>query len=338
MENVTTRDVLACSFSAWHSIPALKENSMTPKAASFKIGAEEENDFREWMAQEGLFLPLDGLEKATEDESEVEEDEDVPKQYHFPQLHAFILAYLKRFPSGVFPKLNWSSPKDASWIHPTSAFLRCTTPAEIYQLLKASDNIVRDLDYAFDGCVDGEPEGYDVELVLKVWKEVQPSQEWRCFVIDGRFVAASHRDRDLNFYPFLQDPSVIDTIRNLLLDFFNSIVAPNFPLTSYAFDVVLSSNQSKAYILDISPLKHSTDPLLYTWDELISLSSTPPASAPSFPNLRVVDERLKKVAEEEVTATRYTLNRYPREVAEMALGGGGSVEEMVRRMRELDTE
>jgi hypothetical protein len=49
----------------------------------------------------------------------------------------------------VFPKLNWSSPKDATWIA-TEKNLKCRNYADIFLLLKSSDFVTHDLTCAFD--------------------------------------------------------------------------------------------------------------------------------------------------------------------------------------------
>lgn len=84
----------------------------------------------------------------------------------------------------MFPKLNWSSPKDAQWI----AFgntLKCTSPSDIYLLLKSSDFIVHDLKYAYLDCNISIQRPF--VLVLRKWigDDIHPSLEFRCFVKDN---------------------------------------------------------------------------------------------------------------------------------------------------------
>lgn len=99
----------------------------------------------------------------------------------------------------------------------SSAPLRCTSPADVYLLLKSSDFATHDLDEGriFEGCVDnvhfeghqltnglgnglvngsapestnvtpsqGEQGGtVELELVLKKWYEIERSREVRCFI------------------------------------------------------------------------------------------------------------------------------------------------------------
>ena len=71
--------------------------------------------------------------------------------------------------------------------------MKCTSPADVYSLLKSSDFVTHDLsvDSVFDGCVDGDgvPEGgYRLELVLRKWFAMDPSREMRAFVRDSVLV------------------------------------------------------------------------------------------------------------------------------------------------------
>ena len=75
--------------------------------------------------------------------------------------------------------------QDASWILPASSPLKCTSPSDVYLLLKSSDFITHDLnhDSVFEGCDSRPPpEEYRLELVLRKWYPVDRSRELRCFV------------------------------------------------------------------------------------------------------------------------------------------------------------
>lgn len=112
----------------------------------------------------------------------------------------------------------------------SSAPLRCTSPADVYLLLKSSDFAMHDLDNAriFEGCIDGggshltngasnglangsamdttsesshqseHGDEHGLELVLKKWYEVERSREVRCFVRDNCLLGGRSR---LQFAP-----------------------------------------------------------------------------------------------------------------------------------------
>ena len=71
----------------------------------------------------------------------------------------------------------------------TSDFMRCTSPAEVYLSLKASDFIQHDLvpSSAFEGVNDTDPDlkVIPLELVLRKWYSFDRSREIRCFVREG---------------------------------------------------------------------------------------------------------------------------------------------------------
>ncbi|KAK9943020.1 hypothetical protein M0R45_008645 [Rubus argutus] len=71
----------------------------------------------------------------------------------FPELELEIKESIASLGGAVFPKLNWSAPKDSAWIS-TIGTLRCSTFSEIALLLRSSDSLVHDLCHAYDSCSD----------------------------------------------------------------------------------------------------------------------------------------------------------------------------------------
>ncbi|KAK5771997.1 hypothetical protein PVK06_048255 [Gossypium arboreum] len=70
-----------------------------------------------------------------------------------PELELKIKESIETLGGAIFPKLNWSAPKDSAWIS-TSGTLRCTTFSEIALLLRSSDTLIHDLCHAYDSCSD----------------------------------------------------------------------------------------------------------------------------------------------------------------------------------------
>lgn len=64
--------------------------------------------------------------------------------------------------------------------------LKCVNPNEVYLLLKSSDFITHDLEYAYEDCtvddVTDQSKSTQYHLVLKKWFEMPRSHEFRCFV------------------------------------------------------------------------------------------------------------------------------------------------------------
>ncbi|RKO84164.1 D123-domain-containing protein, partial [Blyttiomyces helicus] len=187
----TAQQILNCSFSSWYP----KFASATLKSKVIRPLPEE---FVAYLNADGVFLPLDRYGRSYlwadgdgEDESGEDEDSSIP---HFPELQTQIDDAIEELGGAVFPKLNWSSPKDASWIA-VEGTLKCRTAADIFLLLKSSDFIAHDLSHAFEDCIapvesqaalPARPEAF--ELVLRKWYALVPSMEFRCFVRDGEMV------------------------------------------------------------------------------------------------------------------------------------------------------
>ncbi|CCO28814.1 Cell division cycle protein 123 [Rhizoctonia solani AG-1 IB] len=241
-------------------------------------------------------------------ESDQDDDDDGEPiaKFSFPeidqQIRRAVLSY-----GAVFPKLNWTAPKDASWMLSSGGPLRCTSPADVYLLLKSSDFAMHDLDTnrIFDGCLDnlhsnggqatngftnGIPDGLAVdsssasadlvetdrtvqlELVLKKWYDVERSREVRCFVWNNQLLAISQRDP--NFFEHLLPQETQNTMRSTTLKFWNEEVKFKFAngqVVSYVMDLLLTRDLLRAHVVDFNPYAPRTDPLLFEWSELADL-------------------------------------------------------------------
>jgi hypothetical protein len=73
------------------------------------------------------------------------------KSKEFPELENQIASTISKLGGEVFPKLNWSSPQDSTWMS-ASASLKCESPSDVILLLKSSDLITYDLSHAYAFC------------------------------------------------------------------------------------------------------------------------------------------------------------------------------------------
>ncbi|KAK0710989.1 D123-domain-containing protein [Lasiosphaeris hirsuta] len=282
--------------------------------------AEDEEDDWEPTVSAHSFRRQQGPESDSESDTEGEEDSSsparLPPNQRFPALHAAINAAIHTLGGAVAPKLNWSSPKDATWIsrHPNT--VKCTAANDVYILLKSSSFISHDLDHAFDDTVPPPPvaaPAFTPVLVLRTFFSPLPSLEFRCFVKDRSLVALVQRD--LNYYPFLRSlrPSIIARARELFAK-----MRFTFPDSSFVFDVYIpeadydpsassSSDDSdvgsddetknkmrlgRARLIDINPWAPRTDTLLFDWRELLDVRVARPVLGGAAPG-----------AEEELTTT-----------------------------------
>ena len=104
--------------------------------------------------------------------------------------------------SGAFVKLNWSAPRDASWLNP---MLQCVTADEIFTLLKSSTFVTHDLQCPFHEAIPSFKTD-EYYLVLKRWHNLNRGMEFRCFIKGQSLIAISQRDVTayFEFLPELQ--------------------------------------------------------------------------------------------------------------------------------------
>ncbi|WVW85072.1 hypothetical protein I302_107108 [Kwoniella bestiolae CBS 10118] len=308
-------------------------------------GLGEEEEFLHWLEADSIFLP-EGSEgryvsetssstrqRSTSNASSSSSSSDAP-EYHLPKLNAAIREVIEKYDGAVFPKLNWTAPKDAAFILPQTASgpLHCTSPSDVYLLLKSSDFISHDLDpqRAYAGC-DEEAQGGSrpkLELVLKRFLDVNPSREIRCFVRNNTLIGITQRDSVFYDHLQLEDPrtKICDTVRA----FWEDEIRENYGGGhDYIFDLYLSPNLDSAQIIDFQPYRPSVDPLLFTYEELLSIlnSSLQPLSSSSdaletqrdrLPIFRIIDSQAHPSTSR--NAPTYQSNMMPLEMIELSQG------------------
>jgi len=153
--------------------------------------------------------------------------------------------------------------------------MECGTPNDIYLLLKSSDFITHDLEHAFDDCAEDEAlrqEDINYVLVLRKWFKVNPSCEFRCFVRQRRIIGICQRD--LNHFDFLFP--LKDQMRDVILAYFDKTLKGTFPDDNFVFDVYLPEPYDKVRLMDINPWAPRTDPLLFSWLYLLTMTLPAP--------------------------------------------------------------
>lgn len=280
--------------------------SITPKARLIPLTPA----FLSYLREDGIVLPPDndsdqqpsltdtdsGIFSA-EDDSE-DEDALLDPSIQFREVHQKIKGTIDELGGKVTPKLNWSAPKDATWIATTNS-MECRTPSDIYLLLKSSDFITHDLEHAFDDCVDEDPsEGQEEQtvntptststptiantsstqpyseppipyhLVLRKYlPNLNPALEFRCFVRNRTLLCLCQRD--LNHFAFLVP--MRDQLLARIQSFFDHNLKATFPDPNFAFDVYLPEPHTRVWLVDINPWAPRTDPLLFSWLEILTL-------------------------------------------------------------------
>ncbi|KAF7658341.1 hypothetical protein LDENG_00013950 [Lucifuga dentata] len=185
----------------------------------------------------------------------------------FPEFTSTVLETINALGGRVFPKLNWSAPKDASWIALNSS-LECQNLSDILLLFKSSDFITHDLVHPFVQCSDQDSPDpvINYELVLRKWSELIPGGEFRCFVKENKLIAISQRDYT-QYYPHILEHK--EKISQAIQDFFSRNIQYKFLDEDSVLDVYIDS-KGKVWLIDLNPFGEVTDSLLFTWEELTS--------------------------------------------------------------------
>ncbi|KAJ1985172.1 hypothetical protein H4R33_004136 [Dimargaris cristalligena] len=339
LPRVTKDDILKCSFSQWY--PLFRAHTIRSK-----IIQPIPQDLLDYLHQDGILLPNSAEEtnsKVPEEnrsdqgnvassleadmrhlqfeelsdsqtELDTDPDSDSTAEESGPELEAvteIITKAIEELGGAVFPKLNWSSPKDAVWITATNT-LKCTSADEIFILLKSSDLITNDLLRPFravthdtDPRISQQPLTPAIsELVLRKWSNLNPALEFRCFVVDQQIRAISQLD--LNHYGYLAGDE--PKIRVLIHTFFQTVVQTTFPGRHYAVDVYVQSDLTRVFIIDFNPLSTDTDTVLVTWDDI--LDTEPPATETAVASVEIV---LFPAEADGIrfSSSRYSQNRFP---------------------------
>ncbi|XP_029847753.2 cell division cycle protein 123 homolog isoform X2 [Ixodes scapularis] len=303
------QDVVSCSFSSWY---ANFKNATIPS-----ICIPVTKEFVDYLLSDGIVLPGKvpaSQSCANDSDDEVDwseadcESSEIPS---FPDLEEKVSRAIERLGGRVFPKLNWSSPKDASWIA-TNNSLCCTSFSDVCLLLKSSDFVTHDLTQPFKACTDWRKDTdtghlFKYELVLRKWVEIDPSTEFRCFVKDSVLIGISQRDYTHYYYHIQeQEANIVQDIST----FFHECVKSKFVSSKYVFDVY-RKRKDTVKLLDINPFGVHTDALLFDWEELDSLEA---CENPGFPEFRYMKEN------HGVQPSPYRHYALPRDVVDLCAG------------------
>ncbi len=265
---VTPQHILNTSFHNWYP----KFRSLTPKARLIPLS----QPFLEYLRADGILLPPEHRLPPTDAEDsgyDDEGDDDTPDpSLQWSDIHTTIASTIRELGGKVLPKLNWSAPKDAIWISATND-MECRSANDVYLLLKSSDFITHDLEHAFDGCdmKEGEVPQIPYHLVLRKSFNLNPSLEFRVFIRNRCLIAISQRE--MNYFDFLSD--LAPKFKRLIQNFVDEKLCPEngggFPDENFVADVYIPPPHEKVWLIDVNPWAERTDPLLFSWLELLTM-------------------------------------------------------------------
>lgn len=355
--------------------------SITPKARLISLTAP----FLAYLRSDGIIVPPEeddpnidfsstdtdsGIFSSTstptvsDSDSDSEPDSDPSTQW--PELHQKIKSTITELGGNVVPKLNWSAPKDATFMNATNS-MECQSANDIYCLLKSSDFVTHDLEQVFDDCTSSETNNSDdcedsipYHLILrKTIPALVPSLEFRCFVRSRALLCMCQRD--LNYYNFL--PDLVPTLQPLIQKFFEDKLKQTFEDDNFVFDVYTPPPHQRVWLIDINPWAPRTDPLIFSWMEILEMAG-PTASSSSPKSNEVMnggnahhdapkDEesdkediftpefRLVNRDDPEAYAfntPRYSAHKMPKDVVDASGGGEAGLREFMGRWREIMRE
>lgn len=328
--------------------------------------------FLEYLREDGLWLPDEepyemspwSPQNANKpDDPGFESDAKPNDASKFAEVHQKIKDTIKELGGSVVPKLNWSAPKDALHMALCKNSIECTSANDIYLLLKSSIFITHDLEHAFDNCVDSPPNSITAAdipytLILRPFFKINTAFEFRCYVKDRTIVGISQRD--LRYFGYSNE--LIETLQTRIQDFFAAKLKTTFPDPNFAFDIYLPEPYDRVRLIDINPWAPRTDPLLFSWIELLTLQIPGPylgvpESSPT-PAVSVLEsdedtgddtgeiEELPFKAEFRIVhkddpeaynfgTAPYGAHKMPREVVDASLSGGGAMRELIEQWERL---
>lgn len=365
--------------------------------------------FLEYLRSDGIILPSDDNYNRTSPDGTDSDvfsdsasttaegpDEEPDPSVAWIELHDKIKATIDELDGSVVPKLNWSAPKDATWISTTNS-MECQVPNDIYLLLKSSDFITHDLEHAFDDCedesrIESRTEFNDVQIKLSSENEVENSRsddqqspqpldnalsspgstaetfpyclvlrktipamttslEFRCFVSARNLLCICQRD--LNHYDFLA--ALIPKFLPLVQKFFDTSLKDTFPDKNFVFDIYIPQPHTRVWLIDINPWAPRTDPLLFSWLELLEMAEGVQAgieiendsedteteldingSEVEFgviPEFRLVERNDSGAFN--FNTSQYSAHKLPRDVVDASVDGEAGIRDFMVRWREI---
>lgn len=344
---VTRQHILNCSYHSWH--PTYR--AITPKARLVPLP----DAFLAYLRADGIILPPEhgdggedgavwsdsdsGIFSGADNEAGDDAEPDFDPSTEWRDTHEAIAATIDELGGAVAPKLNWSAPKDATWIAATNS-MECRTPNDIYLLLKSSDFVTHDLQHAFDDTANEDGvssnDAIPYHLVLRKWITLNPSVEFRCFVRNRRLIAICQRD--LNHFEFLF--AMQDRLRQILQQFFDLRLRDTFPDPNFTFDVYIPPPHDRVWVVDFNPWAQRTDPLLFSWLELLTLPEPPSSNSAAEDDVTEVwtpEFRLVRRDDPEAygfTTPQYSAHKLPKDVVDASRGGEGNLREFALQWQE----
>jgi len=359
---VTKQQIIDCSYDSWYA----RYRTSTLRSRIIPLTPA----FLEYLREDGLWLPDDEPYEETpwsEQNSNKPEDPEWESETkpndasRFQEVHEKINDTIKELGGSVVPKLNWSTPKDALHMALSKNSMGCESANDVYLILKSSIFVTHDLEHAFDDCVDDPLHPLTIDdikyvLVLRPFFKINTAFEFRCFVKNRTIVGISQRD--IRHFDYSSD--LLDELQGHIQDFFDEKLKAAFPHPNFVFDVYLPEPHDRVRLIDINPWAPRTDPLLFSWLELLTLKLPAPLlgipDSSNHPALLATssDEDTEEDTVEELSfraefrtvkkddpeaynfgSAPYSAHKLPKDVVDAGLAGGGAMKEFMGQWEKL---
>ncbi|XP_037682445.1 cell division cycle protein 123 homolog, partial [Choloepus didactylus] len=193
---------------------------------------------KDYLLDDGTLVVSGREDPPARSQPDSDDDTEEIQAPEFPEFTTKVQEAINSPGGSVFPKLNWSAPRDAYWIAMNSS-LKCKTLSDIFLLFKSSDFITRDFTQPFIHCTDDSPDPcMEYELVLRKWCELIPGAEFRCFVKENKLIGISQRDYT-QYYDHISKQK--EEICRCIQDFFKKHIQYKFLDEDFVFDIYRDS-------------------------------------------------------------------------------------------------
>ncbi|KAJ6142029.1 hypothetical protein N7497_011128 [Penicillium chrysogenum] len=258
----TYSHILHCSYHDWHP----RYRKLAPKSRVIPLTAP----FVEYLRSDGIVLPPEAAAPTDDDNLDTFSDsgeEEPDPSTEWQEIHTQIKNTISEFGGIVTPKLNWSAPKDATFMAATND-TQCPTSSPTIWIIPFDDcepDTITDESTA--STVDSPLPDVPYSLVLRKYVNFNPSLEFRCFVRNRVLLCITQRDQ--NHFEFLFP--MRDMLRSRIQSFFDEKLKNTFPESNFVFDVYIPAPHQRVWLIDINPWAQRTDPLLYSWLEILQM-------------------------------------------------------------------
>jgi hypothetical protein len=148
-------------------------------------------------------------------------------------------------------------------------------------------------------------------------------------VRDGELIAISQRE--MNYFDFLFD--LRESFKARINAFLDDL--SDFPDDNFVFDVYIPPPHNRVWLIDVNPWAPRTDPLLFSWLELLSIPK-PNDDTIFDPEFRLVQRDDPEAYQ--FAATKYSAHKLPKEVVDASMAPGEMKNMMEEWKKVLDKQ